>query len=275
MSGTLDPSACPPILTRFASTMLDLNSALTDARGWAELAEAAPPAGVDAREGLANIRASLVRVEAAARELWPLMRLLARGTDRASPVEAVGDLPALRTPRLLLRRLVPADAPALSRYRDLPEVARYQSWDSFTLADAERLVADQQAVAREAPGTWLQLGMVADAALVGDLGIHTRADDPQQVELGITLDPAHQGRGYAAEAISAALDYVFGTLGKHRATATTDAANGPAAALFARLGFRREGHYRRNVWFKGGWGDEFLFALLRDEWMTTARGEGS
>jgi len=172
----------------------------------------------------------------------------------------------LRTQRLVLRRLVPADYDALARYRGLPAVARYQSWETFTPTDAERFVADQDLVASDTPGTWLQLGIAAGGALVGDLGLHTRADDPRQVEFGITLDPDHQGLGYATEAVGAVLGYVFGTLGKHRAAATTDAANSPAAALFARLGFRQEGHFLRNVWFKGAWGGEFLFALQREEW---------
>jgi len=36
--------------------------------------------------------------------------------------------------------------------------------------------------------------------------------------------------------------------------------------LFRRLGFRREAHFVEHVWFKGGWGSEFVFALLRREW---------
>jgi RimJ/RimL family protein N-acetyltransferase len=100
----------------------------------------------------------------------------------------------------------------------------------------------------------------------GDCGLHFRADEPRQVEVGITLDPARQGQGYASEALTAVLDYLFHHLGKHRVTATTDAENRPAAALLQRLGFRREGHFRQNVWFKGRWGDEFLFALLRADW---------
>jgi hypothetical protein len=35
--------------------------------------------------------------------------------------------PELRTPRLLLRRLVPEDAGPLAGYRSVAEVARYQS----------------------------------------------------------------------------------------------------------------------------------------------------
>ena len=29
---------------------------------------------------------------------------------------------------------------------------------------------------------------------------------------------------------------------------------------------RREGHFIQNVWFKGAWGDEYLYALLEREW---------
>jgi RimJ/RimL family protein N-acetyltransferase len=171
----------------------------------------------------------------------------------------------LRSPRLLLRRLRPADAPALCRYRSLPEVARFQSWDAFGPAEAEALIAGQLGLHPDTPGTWFQLAIVAEA-VIGDCGLHVRADDPRQAEVGVTLDPGHQGRGYAAEALGRVLDYLFLARGKHRVTATTDALNGRAAGLLARLGFRREGHFVRNVWFKGRWGDEFAFALLRDEW---------
>ena len=29
---------------------------------------------------------------------------------------------------------------------------------------------------------------------------------------------------------------------------------------------RREGHFIENVWFKGGWCDEYQYALLEREW---------
>ena len=102
--------------------------------------------------------------------------------------------------------------------------------------------------------------------MVGDCGLHCRQDDPQQMELGITLAPSHQGRGYATEALGCVLGFVFGTLGKHRISAVTDAENVPAAALFRRLGFRQEAHFIEHRWYKGYWDSEFVFGLLRREW---------
>jgi RimJ/RimL family protein N-acetyltransferase len=31
---------------------------------------------------------------------------------------------------------------------------------------------------------------------------------------------------------------------------------------------RREGHFLKNVWFKGKWGDEYLYAILKEEWQS-------
>jgi RimJ/RimL family protein N-acetyltransferase len=160
------------------------------------------------------------------------------------------------------------DAVPVATYRSLPEVARFQSWESFGPTDATRLVSDQAGLVPDIPGTWLQLAMILSesATLIGDCGIHFRGDDPLQVQLGITLAPSYQGRGLASETLSTLLEYVFDQLGKHRVSAVTDAENHAAARLFRRLGFRQEAHYVEHVWFKGAWGSEFLFALLSREW---------
>jgi RimJ/RimL family protein N-acetyltransferase len=175
--------------------------------------------------------------------------------------------------RLRLRRLRPEDAGAICAYRGLPEVARYQSWESFTVDDAARLIASQREVVPNTPGSWLQLALTLaeSGQIVGDCGIHFPDGDERQVELGITLSPAHHGQGLAAEAMGSVLRYAFDSLGKHRAWAVTDAKNEPAARLFRRLGFRQEAHFVEHAWFKGGWCSEYVFALLSREWRARSR----
>jgi len=177
------------------------------------------------------------------------------------------------SPRLCLRRLRQGDAEAVCAYRALPDVARFQSWESYGLAEAAELIASQERTPPNAPGSWLQLGLtLAESGdLIGDCGIHFPPDDDRQVELGITLSPRHQGRGLAAEAVECVLRYAFDSLGKHRVWAVTDAENHAAARLFRRLGFRQEAHLIEHVWFKGHWSSELMFALLRREWAERAR----
>jgi RimJ/RimL family protein N-acetyltransferase len=67
--------------------------------------------------------------------------------------------------------------------------------------------------------------------------------------------------------VSRLLDYAFADLGMYRVVATADRQNAPSVALLERLGMRREGSFTRNVWFKGHWASEYLYAILKDEWL--------
>jgi RimJ/RimL family protein N-acetyltransferase len=174
----------------------------------------------------------------------------------------------LSSSRLTLRRLRQADLSGFCRYRSDPGVARYQDWTSFPEEEGRRFFVQQAALHPDVPGTWFQMAieLTGAGALIGDCGIHSLPDQPLHAEIGITLAPEHQGKGYATEAVRCLLDYVFGKLEKHRVTAICDARNAAAARVLERVGMRREGHFIQNVWFKGAWGDEYLYALLAQEW---------
>ena len=172
----------------------------------------------------------------------------------------------LETARCRLRDFAERDLPAFVRYRATPEVAHFQSWSSYTLEDAQRLYAAQRVTPFGKAGSWYQVAIAGkdDDRLIGDCALHF-LEDGWQVEIGFTLAPEYQGKGLAREAVTALLEYVFGKLGKHRVIAVTDAENHSAQKLLRGLGFRQEAHYRQNIFFKGKWGDECLFALLAEE----------
>lgn len=175
----------------------------------------------------------------------------------------------LETPRLRLRRFRTDDRAPFLSYRNDPEVARYQSWESCSVEEATRFIEEQESRQLGVPGTWFQFAieLKATAALIGDCAFKINEEDSRQAEIGFTLARQHQKRGYAAEAVARLLEYGFAELRLHRIIAVTDCENGSSVALLERLGMRREAHFIRNIWFKGKWGDEYLYAMLRDEWM--------
>jgi len=179
----------------------------------------------------------------------------------------MGDEVFFTTERLTVRAMRPSDVEAFVAYRSDPEVARYQSWSDYTLEQGRSLVDDMQALRPGIPGEWVQLALDdGTGTLVGDLATCVDADEHRQLEVGFTLAPEHQGKGYATEALRGLLDHAFATLAMHRVVAVTDARNDAAAALLRRVGFRQEAHFRDNVFFKGAWGSELLFAVLETEW---------
>jgi aminoglycoside 6'-N-acetyltransferase len=178
----------------------------------------------------------------------------------------------LTTPRLCLRRFREADAEAFAGYRSDPAVARYQDWDSpYPVEQARRFATGMAEEPADVPGEWLQIAvtMLGDDALVGDCAFSPLAHEPRTVEIGFTIAPAHQGRGYAREAVSSLLAYLFGQLGKHRVTASCDARNTPSVKVLEAVGMRREGHLVESTWAKGEWTDDLIFALLGREWSWT------
>ena len=179
----------------------------------------------------------------------------------------------LITPRLEISPLGTDDIPAFVAYRRVPDIARYQSWETdFSVADAEALVAAQPKSGIPEPGEWVQLGLRAPAAsegarvLVGDVAVGADADQPDSYELGVTIAPAYQGRGYAAEALTTVVDWLMAERAAHRIVMQGDARNTAVLALMRRLGLRHEGTVLDGDWFKGEWTTLERFALLRREW---------
>jgi ribosomal-protein-alanine N-acetyltransferase len=174
----------------------------------------------------------------------------------------------LESSRLLLRRFTLRDAPAFAAYRSDPAVAHYQDWESCTLAEAAAFIRRQRRQVPGTPGRWTQIATVLRPTdtLIGDCGVFVHAD-ARQATVAVTLARAYQGQGYAGEALTALLNYLFRRLDVHRVQAEVDPRNRPSWTLLERLGMRREGHRVASTWFKGEWADEYWYAILREEWL--------
>ncbi len=186
---------------------------------------------------------------------------------------------ALDTPRLRLRRFASKDLAAFVAYRNEPAVARYQSWEAVTAAEAADMINQQSVLDPGVPGAWFQFAVTLrpEHNLIGDCGLYIDPSDPRLAEIGFTFGLSHQGQGFATEAVRAVLRFSFEVLRLHRVKAVVDRRNDPAVRLLERAGMRQEALFLQHSWFKGAWCDEYVFAILAMEWLTwsTTNRDGS
>ncbi len=173
-----------------------------------------------------------------------------------------------RSQRLVIRRFRAADVASLAAYRSDPEVARHQGWQApYPREVAASFVASLAGDDPDTPGEWSQLALeeVASGTHVGDVGFHAD-EDGRTARIGITLARAAHGRGLATEALTMLLDYLFLERHKHRVVADCDPRNDAVVALLERIGMRREAHHIASFRDGDTWTDEYVYALLADEW---------
>jgi RimJ/RimL family protein N-acetyltransferase len=182
--------------------------------------------------------------------------------------------PEIRTQRLALRDLEASDGPRIFAYHTHPEVSRFQSWGTESVDVIQSYIRSLAVIEPDTPGSWYQVGifLLPGGKLIGDCGFRVLEAEPRQAEIGITLAPEVQGKGYAGEALQALLHYLLVTLGKHRVFGSVDPENLPSMKLLQRVGMRKEAHFVRSLWFKGAWVDDAIFAILASEWKSGDRG---
>jgi RimJ/RimL family protein N-acetyltransferase len=181
----------------------------------------------------------------------------------------------LTTERLTIRPLARQDITEFTRYRNLPDVARYQDWTlPYTRDIAHVLVDDAQQLGVPTPGQWLQLAVTNDDdRLLGDVAVWL--DDAALLAMiGYTFAPESQGQGYAAEAVKAVVDWLFAARKVHRVAATMDPENLASARVLERNGFRYLGTARSAALVRDVWSDDARFEILAAEWRAWKRRPG-
>ncbi|HVX79793.1 MAG TPA: GNAT family protein [Devosiaceae bacterium] len=178
------------------------------------------------------------------------------------------DLP-LETERLLLRPFTRGDVDAVHAYRRREDVARYlfdAPMTRETCAEAIQARIRQVSLAEENDRITLAVERREDGELLGEVTLIWRSVIDRIGEVGYILNPDHQGHGYATEAVRALITMGFADIDLHRIFARCSTQNAPSFRLMERLGMRREAHFREHHLVKGRWDDEYVYALLRDEW---------
>lgn len=175
----------------------------------------------------------------------------------------------LQTERLTVRRFRAGDGADLHRVLGDPEVVRFEPYDAFS-----RRECDAEAARRVADPSFWAVCLRDEGTVIGTVYLdRTPPEEWAAWELGFVLGARHQKQGYAAESCAAVIDHAVRDLRAHRITALCNPLNANSWRLLERLGFRREGELRQNVFFRRDqegrpiWQDTYQYALLADEWL--------
>jgi [ribosomal protein S5]-alanine N-acetyltransferase len=174
----------------------------------------------------------------------------------------------IQTARLNIRHLELSDLSDFHVYRSNPEVTKYQGFDVMTIEQAEEFIKDNLTRPFGKAGEWVQYGIENSETgkLIGDCAIKLDRHDTRIAEIGITISHLEQKKGYAKEVLLGILTFLFDTKEIHRVVEIVDVENIASINLLKSTGFKQEGHFIENIFFKGKWGSEFQYAMLKRDW---------
>jgi RimJ/RimL family protein N-acetyltransferase len=145
-------------------------------------------------------------------------------------------------------------------------VYKFHNWKPTAVEDAVKFIENSSFTDTLKIGHWNQLGIYQKDSkeMIGDIGIHPF--EQNQTEIGFTISPQFQQKGFGVEAVARILKYLFEENQYYRIIARTHPQNIGSINLLKRLGFRQEGHFTKSTFIDGVWQDDLFFAFLRSEY---------
>ena len=174
----------------------------------------------------------------------------------------------LETARLRLRRFQREDAESCLRNWAADEaVFQHISQTPMTPAEMDAFLAGADE-AYASPATYYWAIERKDApGVIGEIFVDDFSQRNGWCEVDYKLGSAFWGRGYAPEALQAAIRYLFDQIGFHRIQAKCSVCNAASERVMQKAGMQREGilqgFFRRKD--ETGWDDVVMYAICRGE----------
>lgn len=173
----------------------------------------------------------------------------------------------IETDRLIIRRFSKEDWRDLYEYLSQEEVVKYEPYEVLSEEGAK-----EEANYRSHDDAFWAVCLKDNNKLIGN--IYFEQQDPKEFmtwEIGYVFNPKYYGKGYATEACKRIIQYSFEECDAHRIIAMCNPENIPSWKVMERLNMRREGHLKKQAFFKVSskgkplWHDSYLYAILKEE----------
>jgi len=152
--------------------------------------------------------------------------------------------PELTTKRLLLRRLVPDDAPAIQQLRSDDSVNKYLDRPkSMSMEESLAFVEKINANLVGGNSVYWVICFKEDTALIGTICLWNFDHEKEMADLGYELTPAQQGKGIVQEAVKSVINYGFAIMQLKVIAGLTHAENKASRKLLKRMNFEEDLKY--------------------------------
>src|SRR3954447_18856270 len=172
------------------------------------------------------------------------------------------------SPEVTLRPAAPRDADLLRQWRAEPSVRRFQPLNELATAQLRADVASQRiADLYRGRGEKFQWIVQVDNQPGGWITIVVSNCEHGLAEVGYALSTVYQSRGVMSEALQILLDDLFHNSLLERIEARCAVENIGSQRVLEKSGFDREGRLRAYFKLRGRRVDNFLYSLLREEYL--------
>ncbi len=176
----------------------------------------------------------------------------------------------IQTDRLLISPLAEVDLDSMHQLHCHEVVARYNTIgipkDKQQTYQVLRPVLQSMSQKMPSQIAWT-LREAKSGEFVGEIGMRLSASRFRMGEIYYNLTPSMWGFGYGLESCHALLHYAFTVLDLHRIEAGVAVENSRSIRLLERLGMVREGRKRKILPLTSGWSDNFIYSILKEEFM--------
>ena len=172
-------------------------------------------------------------------------------------------LPLLVTPRVVLRELRRADAAALWRLTNAPDVAEYLWPGPPTVEAFEKFISF--AWRERTGGKYACFAVVPwdQAEPAGILELRSLQPKFYRAELGLLLDPAMWDNGVFGDAMRLMCGFAFDTIGTQRIEVRSHVADARCNSALETLGLQKEATLRAAYVCNGRTADQYLWSVVR------------
>ncbi len=171
--------------------------------------------------------------------------------------------PTLYTDRLILRQINEQDIDAFFAMRSNTTVMKYIDKPLAKVKeDVLALYQNMTDLLASQKGLSWAIQLKAHTEMIGHIGFWHIDTANHRAEVGYSLQQQYFNKGFASEALKAALQYAFTILQFHSIEANINPANEASRKILLRQGFVKEAYFKENYFFEGRFLDSEIYSLL-------------